>query len=349
MSEVRGEARPRRTQGAVRAGRPGAALLLRILAGLAILGLLAWAARSCADRRSIVPGGAFSLVVVLEDGARARVDVGEGRMRIVVRQGPGIVGLDAAAGAREGTVFDLALAPADLERFVDALGGILINVPEAIEYPGDGGMPIRIEAGMRRLDADRVRRYLGRPGASATASLRAVVMGVGARVGELDAQGVDLARVLGVVLTGDALGEDGRNPERLAGLLLAARGLGPADVAIDAGGISSWGAAPDTPASQAPAAAPANMTRPLRLRILNGTGRPGLAARAAARFPSGRFEIIETANADRFGYARTEVRVADEAVLREVVAVLGFGRGQQAVPRQGADVEIVLGADARGL
>ncbi len=358
MTGVGGDLKPRRPTAAARPPAGGQGLALRLGIVVLLIGALVWVSRSCAGSRVEPPTGDFSLLLIVADGPRARVDVAGGRMKIVLRGGTESGELDAAAGPRAGTVFDMAVTHADLERIVDAVGGLLINIPAPIEYKSEESLPVRIDPGMRRLDADRVRRYLGRPGSPPAAALRAVVMGMAARVGELEVQGVDLARLLSAAIAGDALGEDQRNPQRLAGLFLAARGMGPTDVTIDWGSSVSAAPAGSSPAAAGDASAentaPPSMTRPLRLRILNGTGRPGLAARAAARFPSGRFEISETANADRFGYARTEVRGGElsggnEAVIREVIGVLGVGRFQAGAPRPGVDVEIVLGNDARGL
>lgn len=318
--------------------------VIRVLLGALVIGLLVWGWRSYGNSRHAVSSGPFSLLLNVESGPRVRVDVVDGRMRVVLAESHAT----PEVGPRLGVAFDMQMNHEDLGRLVDALGGIVINIPETIEYKGPDGLPIRIDMGMRRLDADRVSRYLERPGAPAAASLRAIILGVTSQVAALDADHVDIERLLAVALPAEAQGDDGGHAARLAGLLRAARGFGPTDIQIDwsdRGGSAS--AAAPTAATTPPA--PEAMTSLVRLRILNGTRRVGLAARVAARFPARRFEIIETRNADRFGYRESEVRGGDETTIREVIGLLGRGRYQPGLPRPQADVEIILGEDASGL
>lgn len=240
---------------------------------------------------------------------------------------------------KSGIVFDLHLGIEELKRIIDAMGGIMINIPETIEYPGADGFPIRIDAGMRRLDADKVQAYFLRPDSPKTASLRAIVIGVTSRGGELVAEGVDLSKLLDAALASEDKGPDEQNAARIAGLLKASSQLGPTDIVID------W----KQPAPVKIKAPEAPAVTIVRVRILNGIGTPRLAAKAAAKMPSSLFEISETGNADRFGYASTLIISPDDLPAQKVRNALGIGKIEKRAIASGADVEIILGADARNL
>lgn len=97
----------------------------------------------------------------------------------------------------------------------------------------------------------------------------------------------------------------------------------------------------------APAASAAPAKKMLTLRILNGTGKNGLAAGVEAVLPRAEFKVIETKNADRFGYSRTIIRAAKEDAER-VRDAMNLGVVEIA-PHRGADVVVILGADARNV
>ncbi len=281
-----------------------------------------------------------SLVIEIAPDRVVGVDVEDRRLRITV-------GTASRAATRDAPEMKVSLE--GLKRLVDALGGVLVNVPETIEYKGADGLPVRIDAGMRRLDADRVAAYFNVPGGSRPAALRALVLGVALRGSELLTARVDLTRLIDAALEPSARGEDGANATRLASLLVHAGNLGPADISVEwmepdnAASPASGPAA----ASAAPAAVTPSVTLPIRVRILNGVGQPGLAARAASHLPGPRYVIVETRNADRFGYRRTLVRSKQPALVREIGSVLGVGQEEAREAGAGADVDVILGADAR--
>jgi hypothetical protein len=295
-----------------------------------------------------VRAGAWRLMLMVDDAPAATIDLRNGRLRVLM---DAVSQADPPMAGEER--FEIALTKEGLKRIIDALGGLVVHLPETINYRGVDGLPVRIDPGLRRLDADRVEAYYQRPGSSRAASLRVMALGLTARTAELDAAGISLARLLYAAMDGAARGDDGKNPYRLAGLLEAAASLGPADVSIEWASAGAAQPAPTAAASTATTPAVVNAAEevnlPIKVRILNGTGRPGLAARASARLPIDAFRVLETANADRFGYTRTEVRAASAAAARLVIERLGVGahveRGADRLA--GADVEIVLGADAR--
>lgn len=104
--------------------------------------------------------------------------------------------------------------------------------------------------------------------------------------------------------------------------------------------------APGSEASPA-SLAPESETRP-RVEVLNGTGTPGAAERAAGQLRAMGFDVVYFGNADDFDHAETRVlaRSADTAAARRVADSLGLER---AVPRPEpslyVDGTIVLGAD----
>lgn len=338
------------------APRQGPRRGLRLVVAIAVIAVVVYAgARFFAHRRTEALANAYSLSIATGLDRNVRVDVQGGRLNVVLLpQGT------ADPRPAQGLAFAMALNLEQMKRLVDAMGGILINIPETIEYRGEDGLPVRIDAGMRRLDADRVEAYFRRPRSSANASLRAIVLGIASRGAELTASGVNLAKLLDAALDESSKGADGGNAARLAGLLTSCTHLGPTDIVVEAPGAADAqptvapesqaqaAASPEIPATPATPAAPAP-TGPLKVRILNGIGRPGLAARAATKLPGPRYVVVETANADRFGYAGTIVASTSPDMAQEVIGALGLGRYEQRAPASGADVEVILGADMRNL
>lgn len=96
----------------------------------------------------------------------------------------------------------------------------------------------------------------------------------------------------------------------------------------------------------------------LQVTVLNGCGRPGVAARAGERLLRAGFEV-ETDNADRFDYERTVIRygLGQRAVAQAVQRSLGVGEleevraGARSGGGQGgaaASVVVIVGSDFRG-
>jgi LCP family protein required for cell wall assembly len=98
---------------------------------------------------------------------------------------------------------------------------------------------------------------------------------------------------------------------------------------------------PPKPATPAKPAARGDVT----VTVYNGSGRSGLASRAAAGLTSAGFKVAGTGNADRQDYARTEIRYGSggEGAARAVLAVIPSA---QLVQRSGVSgVQLVLGSD----
>jgi len=244
---------------------------------------------------------------------------------------------DGLPGNNENSASEMKMTIDGLKRLADALGGILINIPEKIDYKGEDNLTVRIESGMRRLDADRAESYFKRPNSSPTASIRAILLGVALRASEIRAENVDIESLLSAALEPGARGKDGKNSRRLAAILNYAATLGPSDIGIE------WKIAPRI---ESTAASEEQQTKlPIKIRILNGVGKPGLAARIAAKFGAPHFEIVETANADRFGYKQTVIRTANSSAGAELKEILGLGNIESSNNIRGADIELIIGKD----
>jgi hypothetical protein len=84
--------------------------------------------------------------------------------------------------------------------------------------------------------------------------------------------------------------------------------------------------------------------------VENGTGQPGIAGRAAQQLISGGFTIVDTKNANGFGYKKTLILLyrGSAADAARVHDLLGVGELKQADDDQGiADVIVVVGKDYR--
>ena len=160
------------------------------------------------------------------------------------------------------------------------------------------------------------------------------------------------------VTADDALGEDeiiqlawemrSLRPEDFDALTL------PADISEE-GGVS-YVVAREPEAGQALAAFRAG--EPLtaavegkgRVEVQNGSGVTGAASQLADRLRAGGWEVVAATNSGREDYATTVV-VAQARHLSQaeaVVAFLGYGRVQQGAVPQGADLVVIVGADAPG-
>lgn len=89
---------------------------------------------------------------------------------------------------------------------------------------------------------------------------------------------------------------------------------------------------------------------PIRVELLNGSGRPGLAGELASYLRDGGFDVLDVANADRSDYRTTIVvnrREAREAG-RSVAEYLGVDHVIQQIGNQEMiDVTVIVGRDAR--
>jgi len=85
-----------------------------------------------------------------------------------------------------------------------------------------------------------------------------------------------------------------------------------------------------------------------RIEVQNGNGVAGSATVVADRLRAGGWEVVTVSNSERGDYATTLV-VARPRYLSQaeaVVAFLGYGRAEVGVVSRGADVVVIVGADA---
>lgn len=93
-------------------------------------------------------------------------------------------------------------------------------------------------------------------------------------------------------------------------------------------------------------------TRPIRVRVLNGSGAPG-AARSAKNFLTQQgFDVVEIGNANSFNYQQTEIIMhipSDVAVsrIRQILRVYGTVT-QDFRADESVDVTVILGRDYHG-
>lgn len=242
-----------------------------------------------------------------------------------------------------------------MKRFVDAIGGIPVKVSERVEYTGADSLPLRIDPGLRRLDGDRIEIYVRRPGVSIANAVKSIVAGIGSRMRELEEADEKIEILVGAALTNGGTESDRGDVERLVRLLKGLSAVAEPDIAVRweeservpmaAPPTTAPPADPSTPPQVAPAP-PQTPARILKVRILNGTGVGGIAARAASTLPAGKYDVIETTNADHFRYQTTEIRTPSAEDGAAVADALRLGR-VVVVNVRSADVEVVLGRDAR--
>jgi LCP family protein required for cell wall assembly len=89
-------------------------------------------------------------------------------------------------------------------------------------------------------------------------------------------------------------------------------------------------------------------TEPIQVRVLNGSGKAGIAAKAADSLKAKGYEVIEVDNADRFDYQYTQIvnYGKDKAEAKEIAKIvkskeLITGNGDN----KGADITVILGKD----
>ena len=110
------------------------------------------------------------------------------------------------------------------------------------------------------------------------------------------------------------------------------------------------GGAPGGEASAAPASkvAPADV----KVRVLNGTGTPGVAGDTAADLGAAGFSPAGSGDADTFGYARTEIRYAPGAQAKAALLARylgGVGKLVADSTIRGTDLVLVVGGDWKGV
>ena len=89
---------------------------------------------------------------------------------------------------------------------------------------------------------------------------------------------------------------------------------------------------------------------PIRIELLNGSGRPGLAGDLASYLRDGGFDVLEVSNADRADYRNTLVvsRTAAPEPGKIVAEYLGTRHViQQIGTQEMIEVTVIVGRDAR--
>jgi hypothetical protein len=90
--------------------------------------------------------------------------------------------------------------------------------------------------------------------------------------------------------------------------------------------------------------------RPIRIELLNGSGRPGLAGELASYLRDGGFDVLDVSNADRSDYRSTLVvnRTETPESGRIVAEYLGTRHLiRQVGTQEMIDVTVIVGRDAR--
>jgi hypothetical protein len=90
--------------------------------------------------------------------------------------------------------------------------------------------------------------------------------------------------------------------------------------------------------------------QPIRIELLNGSGRAGLAGELASYLRDGGFDVLEVSNADRSDYRTTLVvnRTTASDPAKAVAEYLGTRHViQQQSSQEMIDVTVIVGRDAR--
>ena len=90
----------------------------------------------------------------------------------------------------------------------------------------------------------------------------------------------------------------------------------------------------------------------VRVRVLNGAGTTGLAARVTADLRAQGYQVVESGNADKFTYTRSIVRHRPEFPAKGQLVQRALLSGAQLVPDrtlQGVDIALVVGSDYAGV
>ena len=263
------------------------------------------------------------------------------------------------------------LEAAELARLVDAVGGVTVDVDEAVlQARPDGTSTVVVGAGPAQvLDGERAVRWLVEPGsADATlARLPRFQRVLEAVLADLPTDAEARADVLGGV--GRTVGVDAAGLQEVLGDAGAAlrRDAWTADVLpvlpVEAGGaLPVWRVDADAAdllvASRLAGSVPDGAVDDARVLVMNGVGTPGLGDRARDRLVPAGFDYAGSRNAVRadgrqFGYVESQVlvRSAEQSDVRlgqEAARALGLPDSAvkvSATRTTVADLVVVLGED----
>ena len=109
-----------------------------------------------------------------------------------------------------------------------------------------------------------------------------------------------------------------------------------------------------SPAGGEASAAPAPKVSPadVKVRVLNGTGTAGVAGDTAAALGAAGFSPAGSGDADRFGYAKTQIRYAPAAQAKAALLARYLGGAGTLVADptiKGTDLVLVVGGDWKGI
>jgi polyisoprenyl-teichoic acid--peptidoglycan teichoic acid transferase len=86
----------------------------------------------------------------------------------------------------------------------------------------------------------------------------------------------------------------------------------------------------------------------VRLKVENGSGKPGAATSMADYMRQKGFTVIETRNAKKFGAAKTLITGPNESIVSQVAKQMPFPNVLTSIgPVEGGDIDIVVGSDYR--
>jgi polyisoprenyl-teichoic acid--peptidoglycan teichoic acid transferase len=89
----------------------------------------------------------------------------------------------------------------------------------------------------------------------------------------------------------------------------------------------------------------------VKVRVLNGVGEPGIASDMAKKLTDSGYRVVDTKNADTFGYAETQIIIysnkADKtAAAEKLKTLLGVGKVViNNLPQDVADITVIIGQD----
>jgi hypothetical protein len=318
---------------------------------------------------NIDPAGAQALLLP----AGVQLDPASSRtFSQTLQQGPDRSGAAVEAALEVDVDIVWQVRPAAVAALVDAVGGIVVDVDRQIAV----GTVLITPARDQRLSGAQAAAYAvyrgtGEPEQARLARTSRVLSAL------LPALPLERAKVLELVRGLSTSSVTNGSAEQLAGMLAglragtsSTRGLPAQGVPVRAGargamllmGQEAVALARQRMPSAAATSAPATQAAQVRVRVLNGDGRPGLGAAAVTRLKARGFVVVGAgSNPATLGRPRTVVWVgaggaAAQATGEAVAQALGLPDGavlvqagadadSQAPDAAGAQVVVVVGAD----
>jgi len=264
----------------------------------------------------------------------------------------GASGVRAGLGAilNVGIAEDRVVDPAQWATLIEPIGGLRIDNPDPVTFPGPDGQPVRFPAGSAEVVASQVGAYLAAssPGESDLARLVRLQRFWAAWLSSVGAAIADPG-----VIPGEADSGLGLFVRTLAGVEVELTALPVVPEAAPAGGENFRPVADEVAllvSRLVPFPVGASPDSRLRVRILDGTGQLDNGLPAAPPLVAAGSEVATVGNATRFDYATTQFIVppgVDEARVAALREALQFGDVVASAESASAvDVTVVLGLDA---